>query len=305
MPAVKTRTRILATMALASASWTGPAVAQLKPEPLVGSDLPEKPGPHWMWVNDVVFHHMADGKAFLVDGDAGTMRGMLSTGFGFNGVVVPRNRSAILSPEVYFSRGTRGTRTDVVTVYDPRKLAPVAEIGIPPKRGSHMPMTASAALTDDDRFLVIYNFTPAQTVSVVDVKARKFVGEIDIAGCALVYPTGPRSFFSLCGDGTALAVRLDDAGKAAGKARTAKLFDAVKDPVTEKGVRRGDTWYFVSFTGDVVPVQTTGGTTKAGARWSLLDAADRKASWRPGGMQHLSVHAASGRLYSLMHKGGE
>ena len=305
MPAVKTRTRILATMALASASWTGPAVAQLKPEPLVGSDLPAKPGPHWMWVNDVVFHHMADGKAFLVDGDAGTMRGMLSTGFGFNGVVVPRNRSAILSPEVYFSRGTRGTRTDVVTVYDPRKLAPVAEIGIPPKRGSHMPMTASAALTDDDRFLVIYNFTPAQTVSVVDVKARKFVGEIDIAGCALVYPTGPRSFFSLCGDGTALTVRLDDAGKAAGKARTAKLFDAVKDPVTEKGVRRGDTWYFVSFTGDVVPVQTTGGTTKAGARWSLLDAADRKASWRPGGMQHLSVHAASGRLYSLMHVGGE
>ena len=45
--------------------------------------------------------------------------------------------------------------------------------------------------------------------------------------------------------------------------------------------------------------------TKAGARWSLLDAADRKASWRPGGMQHLSVHAASGRLYSLMHVGGE
>jgi methylamine dehydrogenase heavy chain len=54
-----------------------------------------------------------------------------------------------------------------------------------------------------------------------------------------------------------------------------------------------------------VPVQTTGGTTEAGARWSLLDAADRKASWRPGGMQHLSVHAASGRLYSLMHVGGE
>ncbi len=305
MPGLKTGIRILATTALVATGWTMPAVAQLKTDPLVGSDLPAKPGPHWMWVNDVVFHHMADGKAFLVDGDTGTMRGMLSTGFGFNGVVVPRNRSVILSPEVYFSRGTRGTRTDVVTVYDPRKLAPVAEIGIPPKRGSHMPMLASAALTDDDRFLMIYNFTPAQSVSVVDVKARKFIGEIDIAGCALVYPTGPRSFFSLCGDGTALTVRLDEAGKAAGKARTAKLFDAVKDPVTEKAVRRGDTWYFVTFAGDVVPVQTTGGKTTAGARWSLLDAADRKASWRPGGMQHLSLHAASGRLYSLMHVGGE
>jgi methylamine dehydrogenase heavy chain len=305
MPGPKTGIRILAAMALAATGWALPAAAQLKTDPLVGSDLPAKPGPHWMWVNDVVFHHMADGKAFLVDGDTGVMRGMLSTGFGFNGVVVPRTRSVILSPEVYFSRGTRGKRTDVVTVYDPRKLAPVAEIGIPPKRGSHMPMVASASLTDDDRFLVIYNYTPAQTVSVVDVKARKFVGEIDTAGCALVYPTGPRSFFSLCGDGTALTVRLDDTGKGAAKARTKKLFDPVKDPVTEKGVRRGDTWYFATFAGDVVPIQTAAEGTKAGTRWSLLDAADRKASWRPGGMQHLSLHSESGRLYSLMHVGGE
>jgi methylamine dehydrogenase heavy chain len=297
--------RILATLSLIATSWTVPALAQLKPEPLVGSDLPAKPGPHWVWVNDVVFPHMADGKAFLVDGDSGDMRGMLSTGHSFNGVVMTRNRSAILSPEAYFTRGTRGKRTDVVTIYDPRKLAPVAEVGIPPKRASQMPMLANAALTDDDRFLVIYNFTPAQSVSVVDVKTRKFVGEIDIAGCALVYPTGPRSFFSLCGDGTALTVRLDDTGKAASKARTAKLFDAVKDPITEKGVRRGDTWYFATFTGEVVPVQTAADATKAQPRWSLLDAADRKASWRPGGMQHLSLHGGSGRLYSLMHEGGE
>jgi methylamine dehydrogenase heavy chain len=304
MPGAKTGIRILATV-VAATGWALPAAAQLKPEPLVGSDLPAKPGPHWVWVNDVVFHHMTDGKAFLVDGDTGTMRGMLSTGFGFNGVVVPRNRSVILSPEVYFSRGTRGKRTDVVTLYDSRKLAPLAEVDIPPKRASHMPMLANSALTDDDRFLVIYNYTPAQTASVVDIKTRKFVGEIDLGGCALVYPTGPRSFFSLCGDGTALTVRLDDTGKATAKARTAKLFDPEKDPVTEKGVRGGDTWHFATFAGDVVPVQTTGGGTKAGARWSLLDAADRKASWRPGGMQHLSLHAATGRLYSLMHVGGE
>ena len=77
-----------------------------------------------MWVNDVVFHHMADGKAFLVDGDAGRMLGMLSTGFGFNGVVLPGNGSMILSPEIYFTPPTRGKRTDVVTIYDGRKLEP-------------------------------------------------------------------------------------------------------------------------------------------------------------------------------------
>jgi methylamine dehydrogenase heavy chain len=304
MPSAKTGTRILTTFALA-ASWALPAAAQLKTDPLTGSTLPAKPGPHWMWVNDIVFHHMADGKAFLVDGDSGKMLGMLSTGFGFNGVVMPGNRSAIVSPEIYFSRGTRGTRTDVVTLYDPRTLAPIAEIGIPPKRASHMPMLGNAAVTDDDRFLVIYNFTPAQSVSVVDLKTRKLVGEIDTAGCALVYPTGPRSFFSLCGDGTALTVRLDDSGKSVAKARTAKLFDPVKDPVTEKGVRRGDTWYFASFSGDVVPVQTSANQTRPGARWSLLDDTDRKASWRPGGMQHLAMHQATGKLYSLMHVGRE
>jgi methylamine dehydrogenase heavy chain len=304
MPEARNSMRILVAV-VAAAGWVLPAVSQLKSDPLVGSDLPAKPGPHWIWVNDIVFNHMSDGKSFLVDGDSGKMLGMLSTGFSFAGVVVPRSRSVVLSPETYFSRGTRGMRTDVVTLYDPRKLAPVAEISVPAKRASALPMTALASLTDDDRFLAIYNFNPAQSASVIDVRARKFVGEIDIAGCALVYPTGARSFFSLCGDGTALTVRLDESGKAAAKSRTAKLFDPIKDPVTEKGVRRGDTWYFATFAGDIVPVRTTANGTQAGPRWSLLDAADRKASWRPGGMQHLSLHAATGRLYSLMHVGGE
>ena len=146
------------------------ARAEVEPDPLVGSELPAASNPHWVWVNDFVFQHMGDGKAFLVDGDAGRMLGMLSTGFGFGGVVLPRNRSQILSPETYFSRGTRGTRTDVVTFYDPRKLSPTGEVQIEPKRASAMPMLAQSGLTDDDRFLFIYNFTPAQSITVVDVQ---------------------------------------------------------------------------------------------------------------------------------------
>lgn len=280
------------------------ARAQVKADPLTATQLPEKPSPHWVWVNDIVFHHMADGKAFLLDGDSGRMLGMLSTGFGFNGVVLPQKGGPILSPEVYFSRHTRGTRTDVVTYYDPRRLSPMAEVAVPNKRVSSMPMLANSRLTDDDRFLLIYNFTPAQSVTVVDVPARKSLGEVDIAGCALVYPTGPRGFFSLCGDGTALHVRLDDAGKAVEKTRSAKLFDPNTDPVTEKAVRNGNTWLFVTFNGRVVPVDVSGGVPKAGAPWSLLDAADRKASWRPGGLQHLALHGGMQRLYSLMHVGG-
>jgi methylamine dehydrogenase heavy chain len=165
-------------------------------------------------------------------------------------------------------------------------------------------MSANSALTDDDRFLLIYNFTPAQSVSVVDVAAKKLVGEIETAGCAQVYPTGARSFFSLCGDGTALQVTLDDAGRGKSKARSAKLFDPELDPVTEKAVRDGSSWLFVSFSGVVVPIESGGGAPKVGQTWSLLDAQARKESWKPGGEQHLSFHPGDRQLYSLMHTGG-
>jgi methylamine dehydrogenase heavy chain len=289
---------------LAGIVGQAPALAEIKPDPLVTDQLPAEPGPHWVWVNDVVFHHMVDGKAFLVDGDSGRMLGMLSTGFGFNGVVLGKGGAEILSPETYFSRGTRGERTDVVTYYGGRTLSAVAEVAIPSKRASHMPMLASARVTDDFRFLLLYNFTPAQSVSVVDVAARKFLGEIETPGCALVYPTGKRSFFSLCGDGAALQVELDDSGRASSKKRTAKLLDPVTDPVTEKGVRDGNAWIFVTFTGNVVRLEPNASGLQAQPAWSLLDDADRKASWRPGGMQHLALHASTKRLYSLMHVGG-
>jgi len=304
MTGILSGARVVAVVALGSLGWSASANAELVPDPLAVQQLPEKPGAHWVWANDIVFHHMVDGKAFLLDGDSGRMLGMLSTGFNFNGVVIGKG-AEILSPETYFSRGTRGTRTDVVTLYGARTLSPIGEVSIPPKRASTMPMLANTPLTDDLRFLLIYNFTPAQSVSVVDVPARKFVGEIEIPGCALIYPTGPRSFFSLCGDGTAMQVQLDDGGKPIKKNRTAKVVDPVNDPVTEKGVRDGNGWIFVTFSGMVVRLETMGGALQAAPSWSLLDTADRKASWRPGGLQHLSLHSATRRLYSLMHVGGD
>jgi methylamine dehydrogenase heavy chain len=266
--------------------------------------LPTPPSKHWVWVNDFVFPHMADGMAYLVDGDTGHYLGTLSTGHSFASVLLPRDGKLIYSPEIYFSRGTRGTRTDVVTIYDASTLKVQGEIGIPAKRSSSMPMLGSAALTDDDRFIVIYNFTPAQSLTVVDTKARSFAGEIETPGCALVFPTGPRSFFSICADGSLLTTTLDDAGKMARQQRSDPLFDVAHDPVTEKPVRLGDTWYFVSFDGRIVPVKSGPQGPTLGASWWLTTAAQRKAGWRPGGLQQLAIHAGQNRLYAIMHQGG-
>ena len=265
--------------------------------------LPTPPSKHWVWVNDFVFPHMADGMAYLVDGDSGKYLGTLSTGYGFARIVLPRDGKVIYSPETYFSRGTRGTRTDVVTIYDGATLRVQGEVIIPPKRVSNLPVIGDSTLTDDDRFLLIYNFTPAQSVTVVDTANRQFVGEIETAGCAFVFPTGPRAFFSVCADGGLLVTELDASGKQASQQRTAPLFDVAHDPVTEKPVRLGDTWYFVSFDGRVVPVKASAKGLSVGEAWWLTTKAERQQGWRPGGMQQLAVHAGTNRLYALMHQG--
>ena len=292
-----------ALMALCAAPGLQAQAASLPSDPIGVTVTLPSPSPHWVWVNDFVFPHMTDGQALLLDGDSGKFLGLLSTGFGFTRINIPRDGKIIWSPETYFSRGTRGTRTDVVTLYDAATLKPIGEIAMPPKRASNMPMLSNSEFTDDERFFLIYNFNPAQSVTVIDTRSRKFVGEIDTAGCALVYPTGPRSFFSICADGSLLDVKLDDAGNSAGQKRTARIFDVDQDPVTEKGVRLGNTWTFVSFGGSFYTVNIAATGLTAGAKWPGLTAADQQQNWRPGGLQQLAVHSGLNRLYSIMHQG--
>jgi len=283
----------------------GPVRAELRAETGGGpsaATLPTPPSKHWVWINDFVFPHMTDGMAYLVDGDTGRYLGTLSTGYGFEHVVLPRDGKLIYSPETYFSRGTRGKRTDVVTLYDPASLSPVGEIAMPAKRSSNLPMVSNAALTDDERFLLIYNFNPGQSLAVIDLKTRKFVREIETPGCALVYPTGPRSFFSVCGDGSLLLVSLNDAGVAQQK-RSEPLLAMGADPVAEKAVRLGRTWYFVSFDGRVFPIEADAERATAGSGWWLASDAERKAGWRPGGVQPFALNASDSRFYAIMHRG--
>jgi methylamine dehydrogenase heavy chain len=108
----------------------------------------------------------------------------------------------------------------------------------------------------------------------------------------------------LCGNGALLLVSLDENGHELGKLRSEPFFDPERDPVTEKAVRWGDRWLFVSFEGEVHPVDLSGAEPRFEPTWSLFSAADREDSWRIGGTRHLAVHQASGRLYSLVHQGG-
>jgi len=297
------RHRFVSSLAIAALTATI-VVAEGPAEP-VGKVLmlPDSPGRHWFWLSDIVLHRTA-----LFDGDSGALLGTITSGTPGVGFVIlplfgPARREIYLA-ESYYSRGVRGERTDVVTVYDGTTLQPLDEIVIPPKRAEYFPGNAANALSDDGRFVAIFNLTPVQSLSIVDVVARRFIAEVPTPGCSLVYAAGPRRFIMLCADGSALVVDLDEEGRASRVERMAPFFDAQKDPVTEKAVRLGGEWLFVSFGGVVHPLDTAASPPRPGETWSLFDDDDRSGSWRIGGGQHLALHAPSSRLYALVHQGG-
>jgi methylamine dehydrogenase heavy chain len=265
--------------------------------------LPDQPKPHWFWLSDVLLHRTA-----LFDGDSGKLLGTITAGSPGVGFTIwplfPPQHDKIYIPESYFSRGVRGDRTDVVSVYDAKTLLPQSEIVIPPKRAEYFPGVAANALGDDGRFVAVFNATPAQSLSIVDMTAQRSASEIQTAGCSLVYAAGPRRFFMLCADGTALVVNLDEAGAQTTVARTARFFDAESDPLFEAAGRNGNVWTFASFGGQVHTIDVSGAQAVLGEPWSLFSDAERKEQWRIGGGQPLALHAASGRLYVLVHQGG-
>ena len=294
---------------VATASVDSSAYVDVSKEPLSKdlfgkvAELPETAHPHWVWIADFAASSMPDGRAYIYDGDTARLLGALNTGYSFNALNIPGHYREIYSAETYYARTTRGKRTDVVSIYDPFKLVPVAEIEIPPKRVSTIPRLADSALTDNDRFMAVFNLTPASSLSIVDLEQRRFAGEIMIPGCAMAYSAGDRRLFSLCSDGSLLLINLTDDGTAATVEKSEPFFDVHKDPILETGVRHGDTWYFMSVLGKVYPVEfSTAGPVFADTWW-YLDEKQREANWRIGGMQPVALNNAGQRLYILLHQG--
>lgn len=260
--------------------------------------------PHWILVNDFNGPGSMDSKVYLVDADSGRMLGMLSTGAWRNVVETAPDFSTIYSPETYYTRGTRGERIDTVTFYDTRTLAVKGEAVIPPRRASGLPHRAYSGLSDDGRFVYVSNMTPANSVSIVNTETMAFASEIETAGCAMVYPTGARSFAALCADGTLQNIRIDDTGALAERSRSPRFFDPEVDPITEKAVRLGNRWLFISFAGKVHPIDVAALTPAPGRPWSLLSEDELKQGYRVGGLGFAAVHEGTRQLFVIVNQDG-
>ena len=295
-PALRCLQRLLLLLTLLSPM---PAPAQVPPEAMGQVERLAQPfHAHWVWVTDLVLE-----RAALMDLDSGRFLGMVNGGYGTLTPLFPSRRAEIYLPSTYYTRRTHGDRVDVLDIYDAPTLSFQAEIPLPPKRATNAVALGHAALSDDDRFVAVYNWTTGQSLSIVDVEQRRFAADIPTPGCSLVYSAGPRRFFSLCGDGAALSITLDDEGQEASRTRSEPFFDPQADPVTEKAVRAGNQWLFVSFEGKVHPIDVAAPQLRFGEVWALTTDAERHDKWRIGGLQHSAVHQKSSRFYALMHRG--
>ena len=298
------RAKLLGALSLVAClcADTASVDADLPPEE-VGqvARLPDTVSDHWLWVPDRLLRH-----SILLDGDSGTMLGAVDSGAQITpkAPLWSRTRSEIYTVDTVYSRGHRGERHDYLVIYDARTLEVKGEVEIPPKSADTGTGIALVGLLDGERFAVVLNQFPGSSVSVVDVEARQMVAEVQTAGCAAVFPAGPTRFGMLCGDGTAITVHLKDNGELDRIARSASFFEVVADPITEKGVRDGSTWWFASFGGQLYEVDFSGDAPTPKAPWQLFTDDQLDDEWRIGGAQHLAYHPETKRLYSVVHQGG-
>jgi methylamine dehydrogenase heavy chain len=293
--------RVVHLLALLSQLIVAAAFASdpIPPETVAVTVLPERQ-PSWFIASD-------SWTAYVIDGADGQVQGMIPRTEYTTAIVTLPSRDEAFLVNSYYSRLVRGDRTDVLTVIDMTNLSVKTEIELPPKTAA-VSIRGHIALLNDERHLVVFNMTPAQSVSIVDVVERRFVGEISTPGCAIIMPVEQRSFLMLCGDGTLQLVALSADGREARRQRSKVFFDVDKDPVFDRVVYTGSGWLLVTHDGLAREVRGTGGQIEIGESWSMLDDEDRAdgsrtEQWRPGGLQPFTLHRGTSLFYALMHKG--
>jgi methylamine dehydrogenase heavy chain len=288
--------RITALSVLLLSLQFSSAVAAVKVDPTPPrQEMLATPTPAWFMFN-------GDRGTYIFDGDSGEMKGLISHNWYTPAVEPNIANNEFYLVDSFYSRGVTGDRTDVLTIVDLHTLTTKGEVIIPAKTGA-LSFRHHIGLMGDRRHVAVFNMTPAQSISIVDVVDREFDGEISTPGCAMIMPSGEHEFLMICGDGTLQLIRLDGNGKEVKRVRSKKFFVVEEDPVFALPQQTDSGWLLVTHDGRLFEVTVSGDSINIGKPWSMLNAADKEEHWRPGGGQPLTFHRGSNLLYVLMHQG--
>ncbi len=282
-----------------------PQALPSEPMPAVTA-LPATWPKSWVLIHDFNFNAIVDGRVVIVDtaSDNQPLKGIVRASQFANSLLSVK-RGEILTAETFYPRLTRGERTDAITYWSMSDLQPRGEVVLPGgKRQQSVTYPQLFQFTNAEKWALVANFTPAQSVSVVDLDAKKVLGEVDLPGCSQIYPTGARGFSSFCADGSLFSVALDDKGKVAQSATIAHVQDIDHQALFSTPAWVGQTAWFVSLGGMIQGFDFSGPLAKVipGA-FRVGTAPGAAPEWRPGGWQVINADAA-GHLYVLMSPNG-
>lgn len=306
MTLVSSRLAGLLFAGVVAGSLAGPAQAETvvpeAEEATVNTMEPPKTG--WFFVRG----GWGSAGSSIFDSATGKMVGMVATGRDSDMAIDPAGKAYYVA-ETIWTKGNRGTRQDLVAVYDARTLKLLTEIPTPGRLiiGG---LKTNFVVTDDGKTAYDYNFDPASSVNVIDLVKRKFVRAIELPGCANIIPNPGVGFSSLCADGTLATVAVK--GGTQDITRTEPFFDAAADPIFANFTydRKKKQAVFLSYTG-LIRVAAIGAKPTVSEPFSIQQAAGLRAAdtapldiaWFPGGSQVMALHRPSSTLYVLMHKG--
>ena len=295
----------LTLCAAVSAHAAAPADTTASIEPETSDTLTiDPPKPTWFFVDGG--WDMPGTSIF--DSETGKMKGMVETRRLADMAIDPAGRYYYVA-ETIWSKGDRGTRQDMVTVYDSKTLDLVTEIAMPGRLliGARK---NNFIISDDGKTAYVYDFSPASGVNVVDLVKRKLVTAIELPGCASMMPNRGVGFSALCSDGSLATVAIK--GTKADITHSAPFFSASDDPIFDNFAydRKKQESVFLTYTGQVITAKISASPTIA-APFSIQAAAGIRVgetkplelNWYPGGRQPMALHRPSGTLFVLMHMG--
>jgi methylamine dehydrogenase heavy chain len=249
------------------------------------------------------------GSVVIFDADKGKIEGQLPA--AHDGVVaLAPDYSRFYISETMWTHGNRGTRLDLLSIYDSKTLNLVKEIELPGRavvgdKLRNLDVNASGTRA------YVYSMRPAASIVWVNLVNQTLGGTVEIPGCALVFPWGEDGVSSLCGDGS-MAIVSAPAGAAPKVTHTKPFFDAANDPIFDNSLidKAANKAVFLSYTG-LIYTATLGAEPAIDKPWSIQESAGFKRAgtgvgelaWRPGGIQPIAWHKDSDRLYVLMHAG--
>ena len=305
----------LAVFVLANALTCGAkAELPIEPTPSVAT-LPAEYPDNFVFLVDGNFWGIESGKVVIADvGDAtNNHRGAVgSAQFGY--FAAAKTRSELYVVETFYARGHRGARTDVLTIYDKATLNAIGEIVLPGgKRAQTLTEKGAFQLSADERFAYIFNFTPASSVTIVDLEKRKVVGDVDIPGCVHAFALGGGGFASLCGNGAIVSTKLDSNGKSVGQTMSEPFYSVDNEPMFTRPAIIDGVGYFPTYKGKIQAIDFNGDTAVVGDSWEIALPTAGESGKRffglmkgkkpehrlPSGWQLMASDDA-GRLYVLM-----